>query len=115
VIELRAGQKQKLDSIREKYGIRFVLAFGSRIGGIVHQESDLDSRVLYEGEQKPLDVAADLQEVFPRYEVDLVNLNHADPLLLNEVNKGNLTYRITSRISRTMYWRNGFSKESLAG
>jgi predicted nucleotidyltransferase len=80
VIELRAGQKQKLGSIRENYKIRLILVFGSRIRGFIHQESDLDIGVLYEGEQKPLDVAAELQKVFPHYEVDLVNLNCADPL-----------------------------------
>jgi predicted nucleotidyltransferase len=87
VIELETAQRQQLDSIRKKYKTRLVLAFGSRIRGIVHQASDLDIGVLYEEEQKPLDVAVDLQKVFPHYEVDLVNLNHADPLLLNEVNK----------------------------
>jgi predicted nucleotidyltransferase len=74
VIEIEAAQKQKLDSIRKKYGIRLILAFGSQIRGIVHQESDLDLGVLYEGEQKPLDVAAELQKVFPHHELDLVNL-----------------------------------------
>ena len=38
--------------------------------------------------QQPLDAAADLQRVFPGYEVDLVNLNQADALLLNEIHKG---------------------------
>lgn len=87
MIEIQAEQKQQLDSIREKYKIRLILAFGSRIRGIVHQDSDLDIGVLYEEKQKPLDVAVELQKAFPDYEVDLVNLNRADPLLLNEVNK----------------------------
>lgn len=87
MIEIQAEQKQKLDSIRKKHNIRLILAFGSRIRGIVHRDSDLDIGVLYEGEQKPLDVAVELQKAFPDYEVDLVNLNRADPLLLNEVNK----------------------------
>jgi predicted nucleotidyltransferase len=46
-------QKQQLDSIREKYKSRLVLAFGSRIRGIVHQDSDLDLSVLYEDAPKP--------------------------------------------------------------
>jgi predicted nucleotidyltransferase len=84
---METTQQQQLECIRKKYGIRLILAFGSQIRGIVHQESDLDLGVLYEGEQKPLDVAAELQKVFPHHELDLVNLNRADPLLLNEVNK----------------------------
>ena len=87
MIELQADQKRHLDSIRKKYKIRLILAFGSRVRGIVHKDSDLDLGVLYEEEQKPLDVAAALQEIFPYYEVDLVNLNRANPLLLNEVNR----------------------------
>lgn len=87
MIEFDVKQRQHLDSIRRKHEIRFILAFGSQIRGFVHPDSDLDIGVYYEGERKPLDVAADLQKVFPRHEVDLVNLNHADPLLLNEINK----------------------------
>jgi predicted nucleotidyltransferase len=68
--------------------MRLILAFGSRIKGLVHRDSDLDLGVLYEEGQKSLDVAVDLQKVFPHCEVDFVNLNRADPLLLNEVNKG---------------------------
>jgi predicted nucleotidyltransferase len=86
VIEIDATQQQELDKIRKRYRIRLVLAFGSQIKGFVHRNSDLDIGVLYDGEQKPLDVAMDLQKVLPGYQVDLVNLNYADPLLLNEVN-----------------------------
>ena len=87
MIEILAEEKKQLDTIRKKYKSRLILAFGSRIRGIVHQDSDLDIGVLYEDEQKPLDVAVELQKAFPDFEVDLVNLNRADPLLLNEVNK----------------------------
>jgi predicted nucleotidyltransferase len=87
VIELDTYRKQQLDSIRQKYKIRIILAFGSRIGGIVHQDSDLDLGVFYEEEPKPLDVDVELQKVFSDYKVDLVDLNRADPLLLNEINK----------------------------
>lgn len=87
MIELQADQKQHLESIRNRYKIRLILAFGSRIRGIVHKDSDLDLGVLYEEEQKILDVAVELQKAFPFSEVDLVNLNRADPLLLNEINK----------------------------
>jgi len=88
VIEIDVTQQQELDKIRGKYRIRLILAFGSRVKGFVHRDSDLDVGVLYNGEQKPLDVAVDLQKVLHGYEADIVNLNHADPLLLNEVNKG---------------------------
>jgi len=88
VIEIDASKQQELDKIRGKYRIRLILAFGSRVKGFVHCNSDLDIGVLYEGEQKPLDVAVDLQKVLYGYEVDIANLNRADPLLLNEVNKG---------------------------
>jgi predicted nucleotidyltransferase len=88
VIEIDVTQQQELDIIRGNYRIRLILAFGSRVKGFVHRNSDLDIGVLYDGEQKPLDVAVDLQKVLHGYQLDIVNLNRADPLLLNEVNKG---------------------------
>ncbi len=88
VIELTDTQNRELDKIRGKYNLRLILAFGSRVKGIVHGASDLDIGVLYDGEQKQLDVAVDLQKILADCEVDIVNLNRADPLLLNEVNKG---------------------------
>jgi len=88
VIEIDASKQQELDKIRRKYRIRLILAFGSRVKGFVHRNSDLDIGILYDGKQKPVDVAVDLQKVLHGYEVDIVNLNRADPLLLNEVNKG---------------------------
>lgn len=88
MIEIGVTQQQELDKIRGKYHIRLILAFGSRVKGSVHRDSDLDIGVLYNGEQKPLDVAVYLQKVLHGYEIDIVNLNRADPLLLNEVNKG---------------------------
>jgi len=88
VIAIGVTQQQELDKIRGKYHIRLILAFGSRVKGSVHRDSDLDIGVLYNGEQKPLDVAVYLQKVLHGYEIDIVNLNRADPLLLNEVNKG---------------------------
>jgi predicted nucleotidyltransferase len=87
MIEIGTAQERRLESIRETYQLRLILAFGSQVGGPIHEESDLDIGVLYEKEQKPLEVASELQGVFPEYDVDLVDLNHADPLLLNEVNK----------------------------
>lgn len=88
MIEIDVTQQQELDIIRGNYRIRLILAFGSRVKGFVHRNSDLDIGVLYDGEQKPLDVAVDLQKVLHGYQLDIVNLNRADPLLLNEVNKG---------------------------
>ena len=88
MIAIGVTQQQELDKIRGKYHIRLILAFGSRVKGSVHRDSDLDIGVLYNGEQKPLDVAVYLQKVLHGYEIDIVNLNRANPLLLTEVNKG---------------------------
>jgi predicted nucleotidyltransferase len=87
MIEIDPTQEQELNKIRKRRRIRLILAFGSQIKGFVHPDSDLDIGVLYDGEQKPLQVAVDLQKVLSGYQVDIVNLNRADPLLLNEVNK----------------------------
>jgi predicted nucleotidyltransferase len=88
MIEIDASQRQRLDAIRNKYRIRLLIAFGSRISGLARQDSDLDIGIFYDEQHKPLDVATELQKVFPRYEIDIANLNRADPLLLEQVNKG---------------------------
>lgn len=87
--------KKTQESIRRvaaKHGIELVLAFGSAVSGAMHAGSDVDIAVLLpEGREERLSllelsgIIGDLQELFPDFEVDLVILNHADPLLLKKV------------------------------
>jgi predicted nucleotidyltransferase len=77
-----------LDRIARTHGIRMLVQFGSTVTGRVHALSDVDLAVLLE---RPLTLAErselthDLQALFPDREVDLADLNHADPLFLKQV------------------------------
>ena len=92
--------KQMLDSIPydpdalqatcEDLGLRLVLAFGSRAGGVptASEISDLDLAVL---DSEPVswnrfaDIRSRLSRIFDAVEVDLVFLKHADPLFRYEI------------------------------
>jgi predicted nucleotidyltransferase len=80
----RAG----LEAIARRHGARLLLQFGSSVTGREHAGSDVDVAVLFDGEPTVarLDgLAADLRPLFPRRELDLGLLNHADPLFLKKV------------------------------
>ncbi len=80
-------QTKDLERLRRRFDISLIVAFGSRVRGVVHPDSDLDLGVLYGGKVKRLEVGAELQRIFPACRVDVATLNRADPLLLNEVNR----------------------------
>ena len=93
MIEITKQQRQGLHKAERKYGASFILAFGSSVRGLVHQESDLDLAILLKStssfagkklRESYFDLVYDLQKIFSD-KVDLVILNRADPLLLNKV------------------------------
>ena len=81
-----------LDAMAHRHGLALVVQFGSTIAGPVHPESDVDIGVLLGRPQlswaEEAELRADLQGLFPGREVDLVILDHADPLLLRRVSEG---------------------------
>jgi len=79
------SQIEQLNVLREKYGIKLIVAFGSKVKGNEHQSSDLDVGLLFRRGGMTLDCIGDLQEVFPTEEIDPVCLNRADPLLLGQI------------------------------
>lgn len=87
MLTLQDQQLQELERIRKKYSLRLIIAFGSRVKGLLHANSDLDLGILFDHGRYRLDVLAELQRLLPDYEVDIANLSRADPLLLNEINK----------------------------
>lgn len=84
-----SGVPSALDDLARRHGIALILQFGSTVEGAVHDRSDLDIAVLFEGRPPGLDERAEivheLQGIFPSREVDLAVLNHADPLFLKQV------------------------------
>ena len=87
-------QKQ-LQPIAKKYGLRFIVLFGSVARGRVHEESDIDIGIYLERPisfSKRLKLWLELSEIF-RAEIDLAVLNHAEPVFGSLVSRdGKLLY-----------------------
>ncbi len=86
---------EQLKPIAEKYGLKLIVLFGSRVRGTIHPESDVDVAVLPGKPLAPeerLQLWGDLTRAF-QAEVDLTSLDHAGPLLLYHVARdGQLLY-----------------------
>lgn len=87
--------KKQLQPIAQKYGLRFIVLFGSVARGGIHEESDIDIGVFTERPitfSKRLKLWLELSELF-RAEIDLAVLNHAEPVFGLEVSRdGKLLY-----------------------
>lgn len=85
-MELSEDQRMRLARIAEAHRFGLILMFGSCATGKLHAGSDCDIAVS-RSEGTPDyrtfgQILADLQEIFPEREVDLVFLQQADPLFL---------------------------------
>jgi predicted nucleotidyltransferase len=86
-IPVSLPSKEVLKPIVQKFGIRLIVLFGSVVRGATHAESDIDLGVLT---SRPLTFNQRLKlwgALSPLFniEVDLVVLNHANPVLAFEV------------------------------
>ena len=85
----------QLQPIAQKFGVRFIVLFGSAARGKMHEESDIDVGVLMERSltfNKRLKLWLELSNLF-RAEIDLAILNHAEPVFGLEVARdGKLLY-----------------------
>ena len=73
-----------------------VWLFGSCARGDVRQHSDIDIAILPRDELSPWffsELAADIEESPIPYDVDLVDLRHADPELVEEVRREGVKWR----------------------
>lgn len=72
-----------------RHGLKLVVRFGSTVTGLTHPGSDLDLAILFErfpdSAERELDALTDLQAIDCGHAVDVVVLNRADPLLLDQV------------------------------
>jgi len=76
------------DAIARRHRARLLVQFGSTVSGRVHEASDVDVAVLFEGDPAYTRLGgllADLEAAFPGRVVDLGLLNRADPLFLKKV------------------------------
>lgn len=83
-------QARDLTGVAEKHGLRLIVAFGSRVTGKDHPDSDLDLAILPSpGAEVPIgtlsELIADLAGIFPSVEVDVSIIPHADPLFLKKI------------------------------
>jgi predicted nucleotidyltransferase len=78
-----------LEAQAAAHGVVLLVQFGSTVTGATHAGSDLDLAVLLAQAPDSYAIQADLQAALQSCvrdrEVDLVVLNHADPLLLRQV------------------------------
>jgi predicted nucleotidyltransferase len=78
-----------LAAVAARHPIRLLLLHGSTVTGRTHAQSDVDLAALFESGQASRGAVAaltdDLQLAMPGLDIDLVALNHADPLLLKRV------------------------------
>lgn len=82
--------QQTLDTIRANHNLRLILLHGSQMDMLRHAESDIDVAVLRDQDKPPfryLKLIDELIEAFDSDRIDLVDLTHADPLLLYAVTK----------------------------
>lgn len=74
-----------LDTLRMRHGLALILLHGSQLSGITHVKSDIDIAVLRDPsapDYRLLELLADLENAFNADYIDLVDLTHANPLLL---------------------------------
>ncbi|MDR7520999.1 MAG: nucleotidyltransferase domain-containing protein [Armatimonadota bacterium] len=89
-MDLTAQQAERLAQVAARFGLRLIVAFGSRATRRVHAGSDLDLAILPApgreiGFRELADLLADLFAIFPDADVDLALIPHADPLFLKKI------------------------------
>lgn len=88
MIRINLSSKKKIKKIGEKHYLSLVLAFGSFAKGKVHKGSDLDIAVLAKKTlsfREHSKLYSGFSEIFEGRNVDLVLINHADPLFLKQI------------------------------
>ena len=88
-MELDLSQKKQIKKCAEKYQLKMMILFGSRVKGkIIHQESDFDIAYLSKKDLTGKEIIhfnCDLIDVFHCDRIDLTNLKGVDPLLRQEI------------------------------
>jgi predicted nucleotidyltransferase len=75
----------KIKSVAEKYGLSLAVLFGSQATGAVHPKSDVDIAVIGVKISDKLALGRDLETVFGRHDVELVDLGTATPTMMYAV------------------------------
>jgi predicted nucleotidyltransferase len=92
-MKISGKQKNEIEKIAKKYQLELVLLFGSQVSGKVHAKSDIDIAVKLKQERNKLSLEEDLKlirslsGIFKSENIDLSVINHANPLLLKQINQ----------------------------
>ncbi len=85
--------KTKIAKIAEKYGLDFVVLFGSQATGRTHPKSDVDIGVISHSKFDILPLMTDMDKILGRDDVTVVDLSRASPTLMRAiVAEGKLLY-----------------------
>ena len=96
--------KLKIKELAEKYSLSLVVLFGSQATGAVHTKSDVDIAALGANSLDRFALANDLDKVFERNDVEVIDMNGASPTMMYVlVRDGKLLYENT--IGAFMKWK----------
>ncbi len=85
--------KPAIETLARKYGLDFVVLFGSRARGRTHRESDIDIAVISRGAVDRARLSMDFAEIFKQGNTEVINLANASPTLMYSVSRdGKLLY-----------------------
>lgn len=79
-----------MEEIRQKYNLSLVLMHGSQVSGKTNSESDTDIAFVRKDDSLNinfLELLADITKLLKKDKVDLVDITHANPLLMFAVTK----------------------------
>lgn len=98
----KTKQKQQINQLAEKYHLKMILLFGSRVKNKINKESDIDIAVLPEKKltfNSEIMINYELTQILRSEKIDLVNLQKAPPLLMKEIIENNeMLYEISPGI-----------------
>ena len=96
--------KAEIATLAEKYGLDFVVLFGSQATGKTHAKSDIDLAVITRGSINVPQLAVEFEHIFKRDDVEVVNLAIASPTLMYAVSRdGQLLYE--KELGAYLRWR----------
>ena len=85
--------KPQIERLAEKYGLCLLALFGSQATGAVHPKSDVDIAALGTGSIDRFALANELDRIFGRSDVEVVDLSTASPTMMYVlVRDGKLLY-----------------------
>lgn len=77
--------KPAMAELAKKHGLTLVVLFGSQATGRTHEKSDIDIAVLSRQSVNRARIALELDEIFKRDDIEVVNLALSSPTLMRAV------------------------------